>query len=88
MGVNYVSPNDVADAAMVVLLDRKKHRNTIYEITGRGPTIDADLAKMLTEHYGTDIEHIELGYRTTTRTTSRNEAFVTGWSETRQPLRR
>jgi NAD(P)H dehydrogenase (quinone) len=62
MGVNYVSPNDVADAAMVVLLDRKKHRNTIYQITGPGPTFDADVAKLLTEHYGTEIEHIELGY--------------------------
>jgi NAD(P)H dehydrogenase (quinone) len=62
MGVNYVSPNDVADAAMVVLLDRKKHRNTIYQITGPGPTTDADVAKLLTEHYATEIEHIELGY--------------------------
>jgi hypothetical protein len=26
------------------------------------PTIDADAAKLLTKHYGTDIEHIELGY--------------------------
>jgi hypothetical protein len=32
MGVNYVSPNDVADAVMFVLLNRKKHRNTIYQI--------------------------------------------------------
>jgi NAD(P)H dehydrogenase (quinone) len=62
MGVNYVSPNDVADAAMVVLLDRKKHRNTIYQITGPGPTTDADVARLLTEHYATPIEHIELGY--------------------------
>jgi NAD(P)H dehydrogenase (quinone) len=62
MGVNYVSPNDVADAAMVVLLDRKKYRNTIYQITGPGPTTDADVAKLLTEHYATPIEHIELGY--------------------------
>jgi NAD(P)H dehydrogenase (quinone) len=62
MGVNYMSPNDVADAAMVVLLDRKRHRNTIYQITVSCPTIDADVAKLLTEHYGTDIKHIELGY--------------------------
>jgi NAD(P)H dehydrogenase (quinone) len=63
MGVNYVSPNDVADAAMVVLLNLKKHRNAIYQITGPGPTIDADVSKLLREHYGTDIEHIELGYQ-------------------------
>jgi hypothetical protein len=63
MGINYVSPNDVADATMVVLLDRKKHKNTIYQITGPGPTTDADVAKLLTEHYGTVIVHIGLGYR-------------------------
>jgi dTDP-4-dehydrorhamnose reductase len=62
MAVNYVSSNDVADAVMSVLLDRKKHRNTIYQITRSGPTIDANVAELLTEHYGTDIEHIELGY--------------------------
>jgi hypothetical protein len=62
MGVNYVSPNDVADAAMIVRLNRKKHRNTIHQITGLGRITDADVSKLLTEHYGTDIEHIELGY--------------------------
>jgi hypothetical protein len=40
----------------------KLHRNTIHQITGPGPTINADVAKLLTEHYGTAIEHIELGY--------------------------
>jgi uncharacterized protein YbjT (DUF2867 family) len=34
VGVNYVSPNDIADAAMVVLLNRKDHRNKIYNLTG------------------------------------------------------
>jgi NAD(P)H dehydrogenase (quinone) len=64
MGVNYVSPNDVADPAIVVLSDRKKHRNVIYQITGPGPgpTIDADVANLFMNHYGTDIKHIELGY--------------------------
>jgi hypothetical protein len=85
IGVHYVIPNDVADVAMVVLLDRKNHRNTIYQITEVGPTIDAGVAKLLTEHYGTDIEHIEFGHQNT-RTTSWNEDFLTGWSETRQPL--
>jgi NAD(P)H dehydrogenase (quinone) len=61
-GVNYVSPNDVADAAIVVLSGRKKHRNVVYQINGAGPTIDADVAKLLTEHYGSDIDHIELEY--------------------------
>lgn len=62
MGVNYVSPNDVADAAMVVLLDLKQHRNKAYNITGPGPIRDRDVANLLTTHYGSEIEHIELGY--------------------------
>jgi hypothetical protein len=62
MGVNYVSPNDVADATMVVLLDRKYHCNTIYQITGAGPTVDNDVVKLLSKQYGTAIEHMELGY--------------------------
>ena len=62
MGVNYVSPNDVADAAVVVLLNRKDHRNKVYNLTGPGPTYDADVAKLLSKAYGTEIEHISLGY--------------------------
>ena len=62
MGVNYVISNDVVDAVMVVFSDRKKRRNTIYQITGPGPTTDAEVAKLLTEHYAADIEHMESGY--------------------------
>jgi len=62
MGVNYVSPNDVADAAVVVLLNQKPHRNKVYNLTGAKPTRDADVAKLLTEHYGTPIEHVQLGF--------------------------
>jgi hypothetical protein len=51
MGVNYVIFNEVVDAVMVVFLDRKKRRSTIYQITGPGPTTDADLAKLLPNHY-------------------------------------
>ena len=62
MGVNYVSPNDVADAAMVVLLDLKTHRNKVYNLCGPEPIRDSDVAKLLTIHYGTEIEHVQLGY--------------------------
>ena len=62
MGVNYVSPNDVADAAMVVLLDLAPHRNKVYNLSGPGPTKDKEIAKLLSEAYGEPIEHIELGY--------------------------
>ncbi|KAL7581581.1 hypothetical protein ACA910_022139 [Epithemia clementina (nom. ined.)] len=62
MGVNYVSPNDVADAAVVVLLNQKPHRNKVYNLTGPGPTKDSEIAELLSQHYGTKIEHVELGY--------------------------
>jgi NAD(P)H dehydrogenase (quinone) len=62
MGVDYVSPNDVADAAVVVILNQKPHRNKVYNLTGPGPITDAQVAKLLTKHYGTEIEHVELGY--------------------------
>jgi len=63
--INYsmqVSPNDVADAAVVVILNNKPHRNTVYNLTGPGPITDETVAKLLTQHYGTTIEHVELGY--------------------------
>ena len=62
MGVNYVSPNDVADAAVVVLLNQKPHRNKVYNLTGPGPITDAAVCKLLTKQYGAEIEHVELGY--------------------------
>ena len=61
MGVNYVSPNDVADAAIVVLMDRMTHRNKTYNLTAR-PITDREVAKQLSVAYQTPIEHIELGY--------------------------
>lgn len=62
MGVNYVSPNDICDAAMVVMNDLKKHRNRVYNLTGPGPIKDSEVAKLLTEFYGHEIEHVQLGY--------------------------
>jgi len=62
MGVNYVSPNDVADAAVVVLLHPKAYRNKTYNLTGTGPTRDAAVVKLLSDRYGEPIEHIQLGY--------------------------
>ena len=62
MGVNYVSPNDVADAAVVVLLNQKPHRNKVYNLTGAGPIRDSEVAKELSKAYGTEIEHVQLGY--------------------------
>mmetsp|Transcript_21376 Transcript_21376/g.27637 ORF Transcript_21376/g.27637 Transcript_21376/m.27637 type:complete len:352 (-) Transcript_21376:244-1299(-) len=62
MGVNYVSPNDVTDAAVVVLLNQKPHRNKVYNITGAGPTRDSEIVELLSRRYGSPIEHVQLGF--------------------------
>jgi uncharacterized protein YbjT (DUF2867 family) len=62
MGVNYVSPNDVAKAALVVFSDLKTHRNKEYNLTGPKAITDAQVAKLLSTKYGHPIEHVALGY--------------------------
>jgi uncharacterized protein YbjT (DUF2867 family) len=62
MGVNYVSPNDVADAAIVCLLNLKEHRNKVYNLSGPRPITDENVAKILSAHYKAPIEHVSLGY--------------------------
>jgi uncharacterized protein YbjT (DUF2867 family) len=52
----------VADAAVVVLLDQKNHRNKTYNLTGPGPTYDKDVARLLSKAYGKEIEFVSLGY--------------------------
>lgn len=56
-GVNYVSPNDVADAAVHAILD-KVHKRQAY--TFMGPTTrDAEIAKLLTDKFETTISYVE-----------------------------
>jgi uncharacterized protein YbjT (DUF2867 family) len=62
MGIDYVSPNDVADAAMVVLMNHKQHRNKVYNLTNSAPMTDADVAQVLSNAYKSPIEHVQLGY--------------------------
>lgn len=62
MGVNYISPNDVARAAIVALMDHKKHKNKVYNLTGAKPIKDADVCKLLSDFHGKDLEHVPLGY--------------------------
>lgn len=62
MGINYVSPNDVADAAVVVLLNLKPYRNKIFNLTGPSPITDREVCKLLSKHYKTEIKHVEVGY--------------------------
>ena len=49
-GVNYVSPNDVAEVAMHVLLHPRPHHNKEYTLTGPEPIKDQAVANLLSEH--------------------------------------
>lgn len=63
MGVNYISPNDVAHAVVTVLANWKKHKDASYSLTGGWPPVkDKDVAEMLTVFYGDKITHQAIGY--------------------------
>ena len=49
-GVNYVSPNDVAEVAVRVLLEQKSHINKEYLLTGPESIIGQQVAYLLSEH--------------------------------------
>jgi nucleoside-diphosphate-sugar epimerase len=57
-GVNYVSPNDVADVAVDAILNKTSKRQ-IYTLTGPMPITDQDVANILTDQLGIRIEYVE-----------------------------
>jgi hypothetical protein len=77
---NYVSPNVVADPAMVILLDRKKHMNAIYQITDLVQPSILILPSCSRITMGLLLSALSWDTMTT-RTTSWDEAFLTSWSE-------
>lgn len=54
-GVNYVSPNDVADAAVLAILHPKEHRREGISLLGAAPITDEKVARLLSKHLGTEI---------------------------------
>jgi uncharacterized protein YbjT (DUF2867 family) len=74
-GVNYVSPNDVADIAVRAILDRKTHRREGYTLTGPSPITDLDVATLLSAHLKTDITYIEQPLTSFTKTSAALEAI-------------
>lgn len=56
-GVNYVSPNDVADVAVKAIFD-KTHNRQAYHLTGPGITND-EVAALLTETIGTKVNYFK-----------------------------
>lgn len=58
-GVNYVSPNDVADIAVRAILDPKTHKRQGYTLTGSAPITDQEVATLLSAHLETPVTYVE-----------------------------
>ena len=56
-GVNYVSPNDVADVAVHAILAPKEHRRTGYTLTGPEAKTDKEVAEFLSRHLHEPIKY-------------------------------
>jgi NAD(P)H dehydrogenase (quinone) len=58
-GVNYVSPNDVAEVAVRVLLEPKPHRNKEYTLTGPYAITDQLVSTLLSRHLNKPIIFVD-----------------------------
>jgi uncharacterized protein YbjT (DUF2867 family) len=58
-GVNYVSPNDIADVAVRALLAPKEHFRVGYTVTGPTALTDVDVAGLLGERLGTPVTYVD-----------------------------
>ncbi|KAL7478849.1 hypothetical protein ACHAW6_004601 [Cyclotella cf. meneghiniana] len=58
-GVNYVSPNDVADVAVRAILDPKTHKRQGYTLTGATPITDEEVASLLSNHLETPVTYVD-----------------------------
>lgn len=63
-GVNYVSPNDVAEVSTRVLLHPKHHVNKEYTLTGSTAVKDQDVAKAIGQHFHKSVMFIDQSFRT------------------------
>jgi len=57
-GVNYVSPNDVADVAVRCIVSPKDHYRKGYTLTGPKAITDMEVADRLTTAFNTKIEYV------------------------------
>ena len=60
-GVNYVSPNDVAEAALNAIIGDFHHRRA-FNLLGPSAITDEEVAKLLSETLGTEIKYVEKPY--------------------------
>ena len=58
-GINYVSPNDIAEVAVRVLLEPRPHFDRVYKLTGPGPITDQQVADLLSKHLKKPIMYVD-----------------------------
>jgi uncharacterized protein YbjT (DUF2867 family) len=58
-GVNYVSPNDVAEVAVRALLEPKAHHNKEYSLTGPEAITDQTVAELLGKYLNKPIMYVD-----------------------------
>ena len=58
-GVNYVSPNDIADVAVRALLAPKEHFRVGYTVTGPTAMTDMEVAERLGERLGAPVSYVD-----------------------------
>jgi hypothetical protein len=59
-GVNYVSPNDIAAAAVCVLVSPKDHRRVGYTLTGPTHITDSQVADLLSKDMNKTVEYVDV----------------------------
>jgi len=58
-GVNYVSPNDVAEVAVRVLLEPRAHYNQEYSLTGPEAITDQQVAELIGKHLKKPVMYVD-----------------------------
>eukprot|EP00977_Amphora_coffeiformis_P010546 scaffold2482_cov166-Amphora_coffeaeformis.AAC.12 len=58
-GINYVSPNDLAEVAVRCLLEPRAHYDKEYTITGPGAVTDEKVAALLTQYLEKPITYVD-----------------------------
>jgi uncharacterized protein YbjT (DUF2867 family) len=58
-GVNYVSPNDISEVAVRVILSPRKHYDKTYTLTGAAPITDQEVASYLSKYLRKAIMYVD-----------------------------
>jgi len=63
-GVNYVSPNDVAEVAVRVLFDPRSHLGKEYTLTGPAAITDQSVAELLGKQFNKPVMYVDQPIKT------------------------